>query len=160
MSSSRSRNVELARQFANRAVALASASPDDKVLIFGSEQIDLLVELATRGFVDVACSCLSACGAPSIVAERLADIVLAPDVRDEAGLCLLLSKAQRVLAPDGVVVVRIAHSCLPAWLHEDLTAQGFTLVQTEVTPYGAAVLLRRVISNLTPNLLSVKRLMA
>jgi hypothetical protein len=83
----------------------ADARLTDKVTILGNTQIDLLLALAKKGFVDV--SCRKADG-PHVAGDA-ADVVVAPSIASETELAVAAAEARRSLKQSGVFLARQAN---------------------------------------------------
>jgi hypothetical protein len=103
---------------------LADARLTDKVTILGRAQIDLLLALAQKGFVDV--SCRNADG-PHVTADP-ADVVVAPAIASEAELVVAAAEARRSLKQSGVFLARLA----------DLSSAALGVVDDVLGRYGFA----------------------
>lgn len=84
---------------------LADAKLTDKVTILGHAEIDLLLALARKGFMDV--SCRNANGPH--VASDAADVVVAPAVANETELAAAATEARRALKQNGIFLARLAN---------------------------------------------------
>ena len=102
----------------------ADARLTDKVTILGQAQIDLLLALAKKGFVDV--SCRDARGPH--VATDAADVVVAPAIASEAELAA--AEARRSLKHSGVFLARLADLSVAALdaIDDILGRYGFAAV--------------------------------
>jgi hypothetical protein len=102
------------------------------VVVVGCEQIELLIELAHRGFADLTCR--SALGGPSI-ATSSADIVVAPALDRERQLAAALVRIERALRPGGVLFLGISGRPFKTekqQIEKFLRQHGFAFVRTDV----------------------------
>jgi hypothetical protein len=83
----------------------ADAQLTDKVTILGNTQIDLLLALAKKGFVDVSCRNVHG---PHIAADD-ADVMVAPAIANESELAVAAAEARRSLKQSGVFLARLAN---------------------------------------------------
>src|SRR5690242_7892656 len=104
MSTSHACNRGTAAHIARDMIELAGARPTDSVTIMGCEQIELVLELAARGFLDVGCR--RPAGGPG--GEKLADIIVAPEIRSEQELAEVLPRLSRAVRPDGALLIGTA----------------------------------------------------
>ncbi len=117
-------------------VELAGAKPSDSVTIIGCGHIDLLLELAARGFRDVTCRRLA--GGPT--GEQPADIVVAPAI-NEKQLAEILPRLSRAMRPDGALLIGTAERSLPFSqpTYDFLAEHGFAIARVAPSD-GRAVL--------------------
>jgi hypothetical protein len=87
---------------ANELVAASAAHPADKVIIAGTDQLELLIALLRQGCSNIDCRSPE-CG-PHPRAGAM-DVVIAPAVRSEAELRHTLHRFGFVLRPRGVFMV-------------------------------------------------------
>ena len=92
---------EIASDFVQEIAKLVGSKPAGRVLLLGCEHIELLIQLAQHGFVDVTC-CRVLAGPHA--AESSADIIIAPAVDREPEFPAVLSRLTRGLRPDGVLI--------------------------------------------------------
>lgn len=83
-------------------IRVAGISHEDRIMIAGSNQLDLLIGLCERGFDNVGCRAAQ-CG-PHLAGEP-ADLLLLPGVTSEAQLLAVLKWLGPELSPDGVILV-------------------------------------------------------
>jgi hypothetical protein len=83
----------------------AAARFTDKVTILGNSEIDLLLALSKKGFLDV--SCRNADG-PHVACDA-ADVVVAPAVANEIELAAAAAEARRSLKRSGVFLAQLAN---------------------------------------------------
>jgi hypothetical protein len=84
-------------------IELSGAHPEDKVIIAGAKNLDLLVSLMRHGFAEVICQ--SSTQDPC-VGQSPADIILAPAVRSETDLLSILRRLGLALRRGGVLVLQ------------------------------------------------------
>ncbi|HXQ50404.1 MAG TPA: hypothetical protein VN802_04860 [Stellaceae bacterium] len=119
----------LERALAQEVVTASGARPADHVTIAGTDHVEVLVEFIRRGFSNVLCR--SAEHGPHIPAPP-ADVLVAPDVKSEAGLSCVLARLGRDLRPRGILVMTCARTCSPfdeRRLRRVLMDGGFTAVE-------------------------------
>ncbi len=139
MSTHQSCNRRTAARFARQMIELAGARPAHSVTVMGCEQIELLLELAARGFLEVTCRRPE--GGPA--GEKPADIVAAPAIGSEKELIVFLPRLGRALRPDGALLIGTANrSSLPfnQRTYSLLAQHGFAVARV-AQPDGAAVVL-------------------
>ena len=111
-------------------LASVGATRTDRVILVGCEQIELLIELAHRGFADVLCR--SARGGPSI-GDKSADIVVAPNLDREGECTAALLRMERALRPNGVLLLGIGSPPLKTQqIRKFLSQRGFALLHTDL----------------------------
>lgn len=106
-------------------LAASSAQPTDHIVIAGAAQLELLIGLNRRGFLDVTCRSPKA--TPHIPNSE-ADLLLAPALRDEVALSALLRGLGAILRPGGTLLFSLAQpiaSPVRAKLGAVLTVFGF-----------------------------------
>jgi hypothetical protein len=137
MSTSQACNRGTAAHVARDMIELAGARPTDSITVIGCEQIELLLQLAARGFRDVTCR--RPAGGPSD--ERSADIVVAPALSSEKELAEMLPRLNRAMRPDGALLIGAAERSLPfsQRAYDFLAEHGFAIVGV-ARPDGPAVL--------------------
>jgi hypothetical protein len=96
---------ETASLLAQAIVKLVGRKRTGRVMLVGCQHIDLLIQLAQHGFVDV--TCLAVLAGPN-AGEMSADIIIAPAVDREPRLAAVLSRLGRGLRPDGVLFLPVA----------------------------------------------------
>jgi hypothetical protein len=132
MSTSQVRGRETASHLTEQLIKLAGAKPTDRVTIVGPEQIEMLIELAGRGFVEV--TCCAAKGGPN-AGEGPVDLVVAPAVHSEAELLAILARLSRSLRPGEELLFGTADPRPATWkrrLPQLLTQYGFVLVRKHI----------------------------
>jgi hypothetical protein len=134
MNSEQYPSTAVARRLVDRIVALADAGRDDRVLVIGWSCVDFVLELARRGFQDVACCVLD--GAPHAGV---------PGVHGERGLHTVLSYLGRGLCPRGALVIATDEES-SEWLDRRraiLVRRGFVFFRSQLEPDGGFVICRR-----------------
>jgi hypothetical protein len=135
-----------ASHLTEQLIKLAGAKPTDRVTIVGCEQIDILIEFAGRGFVEVTCR--AAMGGPN-AEEASADLVVAPAVHSQAELLAILSRLSRCLRPGGALLFGTADPRPATWkrrLPGLLTQYGFVLVRKHIESADVHILCCRKLS--------------
>ena len=125
---------ETASLLAQAIVKLVGRKRTGRVMLVGCQHIDLLIQLAQHGFVDV--TCLAVLAGP-IAGEMSADIIIAPAVDREPRLAAVLSRLGRGLRPDGILFLGTAGSPMMTriWqIQELLKQQGLAFVRTHLEP--------------------------
>jgi hypothetical protein len=100
----------------------------------GCEHIELLIQLAQQGFVDV--TCLDVTAGPN-AGEMSADSIIAPAVDREPELAAVVSRLGRGLRPDGVLFLGIAGSLIMGRMRQIqglLIQHGFAFVRMHLEP--------------------------
>jgi hypothetical protein len=146
MSTSQVHSRETASHLTEQLIKLAGAKPTDRVTIVGCEQIEMLIGLAERGFVEV--TCCAAMGGPN-AGEAPVDLVAAPAVHSEAELLAILSRLSRGLRPGGALLFGTANPRPATWkrrLPQLLTRYGFVLVRKHVESTDVHILCCRKLS--------------
>jgi hypothetical protein len=119
-------------------IELAGARQTDSVTLIGCEQIELVLELATRGFLDVTCR--RPTGGPA--GEKSADIIVAPGIGSQQELTEMLPRLSRALRPDGALLIGTADRLPSPFNHrtyEFLAEHGFAIARA-ARPDGLTVL--------------------
>jgi hypothetical protein len=125
---------EAASLLAQAIVKVVGRRRSGRVMLVGCEHIELLIQLAQHGFVDV--TCLAVLTGPN-VGEMSADIIIAPGVDREPRLAAVLSRLGRDLRPDGVLILGIAGSLIMTrmrQIQELLIQQRLAFVRTHLEP--------------------------
>jgi hypothetical protein len=133
----------MASKFAESLTNLVGVKLTDRVVIFGCEHIELLVELAARGFVEITCR--APIGGPN-TEDGAADLVVVPALRTEAMLLGILSRLNRNGRPDAMLVIGIVGSKISAWqqrLPQTLANHGFALVRAPLQTGDLSILCAR-----------------
>jgi len=119
---------KIASIFTEQVLKLAGRERTERVIVVGREHIELLIQLAQLGFVDVTCR--DALRGPN-AGEMAADIMVAPAVNREPKWTALLSRLERGLRPNGVLLLGIAGAGLTIQarhIRRFLLQRGFALV--------------------------------
>jgi hypothetical protein len=135
-----------ASHLTEQLIKLAGAKHADRVTVVGCEQIEMLIELLGRGFVEVTCR--SALGGPNS-GEASADLIVAPAVHSEPELLAILSRLSRSLRPGGMLLLGMADRLPAVWkrpLPQLLTQCGFALVRKHIESTEVAILCCRKLS--------------
>lgn len=137
MSNNQVCNRETAVHLARDMIELAGARPSHSVTVMGCDHIELLLELAARGFRDVTCR--RPTGGPA--GEEPADIVVAPAIGSEQELAAMLPRFSRAMRPDGALLIGTAARSLPLSqrAYDFLAEHGFAMARV-ARPDGPAVL--------------------
>lgn len=117
------------QDLAREVVAASGAQPTDNVTIAGTENIEILIELIRRGCSHVLCR--SAVHGPHMAAPP-ADVLIAPNVKSETELHIVLTRLGHDLRPRGALVVSCPENCRclsERGLRRLLVAAGFTAVE-------------------------------
>ena len=117
-----------------------------RVLLVGSDQIELLIALASCGFAEVTCR--SAQAGPGI-AERSADVVLAPTLYHQHEYAASLRRIERALRPGGMLIVGISSSPLKMrgrQIRKLLVQRGFAFVSADLEVGGLQMLCCRKVT--------------
>lgn len=133
-------SCEIASLVAQEITKLVGSKRSDRVMIVGCEHIELLIQLAHQGFVDVTCR--AALAGPN-AGEMPADIIVAPAVHREPKLAALLSRLERGLRPDGVLLLGTAGAGLTTQVRQIrrfLIQHGFTFVRMHLEPADVHIL--------------------
>jgi hypothetical protein len=112
---------ETAARLAQHLIASTGAKPADRVAIVGREQIELLVALASRGFMEVTC----ADSGPAAGKDPV-DVLIAPAVKSEADLGEVLACWGATLRCGGTLL--IGSDAAPR-LRNVLDRQGFAVTR-------------------------------
>jgi hypothetical protein len=151
------REILSARQVCTRKIAsiltdqvikLAGRERTGRVIIVGCEHIELLIQLAQHGFVDVTCRSLLI--GPN-AGEMTADIMIAPAVDREPELAAVLSRLAHGLRPDGALFLVTTSSLITTRMRQIqklLKQSGFTFVRMHLAPADTELLYCRRISAL------------
>ena len=136
MSTNQGCNRETAAHLVHDMIELAGAEPSDSVTVIGCDHIELLLELATRGFRDVTCRRRG--GGPA--GEEPADIVVAPAI-SEKQLAEMLPRLNRAMRPHGALLISTAERSLPfsQRTYDFLAERGFAIARV-AQPDGRTVL--------------------
>jgi hypothetical protein len=136
MSSNQGCNRGTAARFVRDMMELAAAKPSESVTVIGCDHIELLLELAARGFRDVTCR--RPAGGPAD--EQPADIVVAPAI-SEKELAETLPRLSRAMRPDGALLISTAERSLPfsQRTYDFLAERGFAIARV-AQPDGRTVL--------------------
>ncbi|HEV2551947.1 MAG TPA: hypothetical protein VGU20_31860 [Stellaceae bacterium] len=126
MSSNEGCNRGTAAHFARDMIELAGAEPSHSITVIGCDHIELLLELAARGFRDVTCR--RPLGGPA--GEEPADIVVAPAI-SEKELAEMLPRLSRAMRPDGALLISTAERSLPfsQRTYDFLAEHGFAIAR-------------------------------
>jgi len=113
---------------ADELIAASYAHPSDKIIVAGANQLDLLIALLRRGFLDAAC--VSADHDLHATADA-ADILIAPALEVEGDLLRILDCLGGALRPGGMLVIRAssATSCTEQQLLATFLQFGFAAVE-------------------------------
>jgi hypothetical protein len=106
-------------------------------MVIGCDHIELLLELAARGFRDVICR--RPLGGPA--GEQPADIVVAPAISEEQ-LAEMLPRLSRAMRTDGALLIGTVDRSLSPFNHrtyEFLAEHGFAIARA-ARPDGLTVL--------------------
>jgi len=125
---------EIASIFTEEILKLASKERTGRVTIIGCEHIELLIELAQHGFVDVACR--DALAGPH-ADEMAADIIVVPIANRKLESPAVLSRLSRGLRPGGVLFLGTAGTLLMTrkrQIQALLIQQGFAFTRIHVEP--------------------------
>jgi hypothetical protein len=107
-------------------------------MVIGCDHIELLLELAARGFRDVTCRRLL--GGPA--GEQPADIVVAPAI-SEKQLAEMLPRLSRAMRAHGALLIGTADRSLSPFNHltyEFLAEHGFAIARAAERSGGLTVL--------------------
>jgi hypothetical protein len=131
MSKKEACSCDTALFFAEEISRLVAEPKTARVVLVGSEHIELLLQLAHRDFGDV--TCCAALAGPSLGASS-ADIIVAPAIDREQQLRAFLCRLQRALRPDGVLLLGTAasRSTMRARLHKLLAENGLAFVRKHI----------------------------
>ena len=102
LSMQRTLSHEAASNLAGEITRLVDGRRIDRVIVVGCQQIELLVQLAHRGFADVTCR--AALAGPN-AGEMSADLIIVLAVDHEPRLTSLLSRVLRCLRPGGLLLL-------------------------------------------------------
>jgi hypothetical protein len=144
LSMQRTLSHEAASSLAEEITRLVDGRRIDRVIVVGCQQIELLVQLAHRGFADVTCR--AGLAGPN-AGELSADLIIVPAVDHEPRLTLLLSRVVRGLRPEGLLLLCIGASPFTTRVRQTrkaLRQSGFEIVQRQ-EPSGLHVLCCRKI---------------
>ena len=119
---------EVAALFGQEVSKLSSASGSARILVVGPEHIELIIELANRGFFDVCCRSLTGPNA----GELSADIVIAPAMDCEPKLLAFVTSLERTLQPNGILLLGTTTSfptVQTRFLQKHLRQSGFIVAR-------------------------------
>jgi hypothetical protein len=136
MGMSQTHGRDVASHLVKELITLAGARPTERVIVVGCEHIEVLIALAQRGFIEVACR--TAASGPN-AGEAPADLLVAPTVRSEAELLVILSRLNCCLRPGAALLFGTAGSLPAAWrkrLPKLLRQRGFVLVRRHIGSSG------------------------
>ena len=139
---------EATSNLAEEITRLVDGRRIDRVIVVGCQQIELLVQLAHRGFADVTCR--AGLAGPN-AGELSADLIIVPAIDREPRLTLLLSRLVRGLRPDGLLLLCTGASPFTARLQQTqkiLRQNGFAIVRRQLEPATLQVLYCRKIAAL------------
>jgi hypothetical protein len=100
---------ETASDAVHKIIKLVGSKRVGPVVVIGCEHIELLIQLAEHGFVDVTC-CRVLAGPHAV--ETSADIIIAPAADREPEFPAVLSHLARGLRPGGVLLLGTAGTLL------------------------------------------------
>lgn len=118
-------------------ITMADPAPDSRIAIVTPGGLDLACELIRRG-----CSTASIVRLDDRIRAHEADIVIIPQATTADILERAIPFARRMLAPMGVVVLRLAADrtdLLYAWARRQLLLNGFTAIRV-ATAHGETLL--------------------
>jgi hypothetical protein len=116
------------RDFAQEFITASGARPSDNVIISGAGNLEILIEFIQRGFSHVICQ---SDHAPHITTQP-ADILIAPDVKNETDFHNILTLLARDLRPHGLLIISSTSkdpSITELALRRLLKEGGFTAVK-------------------------------
>lgn len=125
-----------ANGLADELITASDAHPWDKIVIAGADQLELLILLLRRGFIDAAC--LSTALGPTPKRNE-ADIVITPTIHCEKDLSDVLRRFGCTLRPDGTLVAHMAGSDALSnqCLRSIFPKFGFSVIERLDTRYQA-----------------------
>jgi hypothetical protein len=131
------------RTLADEFIALSGAKPPDNVIISGTGNLEILIEFIQRGFSHVICQ---SDHTPHVTSQP-ADILIAPNVKNESDFLNVMTLLARDLRPQGLLVI-LCTSTDPSFtelaLRRLLKESGFAAVkQTNNNPDAGAILCAR-----------------
>ena len=128
MSTDNRQRQSCTRALAHALIRVSHAQPTDNVTIAGAGHLELLVELMRDGYGHALCRSVD--HGPHM-ARPPADILVAPNVRDESDLCNILQRLGSDLRPRGLIVFSCAQSDTfgDRNLRRVLIERGFTAVE-------------------------------
>ena len=111
-----------------RDVLSHGAASRDRVVVVGSDQIEVVVELAHHGFDEVACQ--SAQAGPGLGNET-ADIIIAPALDRDPSCIAALERFERALKPNGLLFLGAGGALSPRLrqIRNFLKQRGFTFTR-------------------------------
>jgi hypothetical protein len=119
---------ETASLLADEIIKLVGRCRTERVILVGCQNIELLVQLAHGGFLDVTCR--SALNGPN-AGEMSADIIIVPAVDRQRELPMVLSRLSRSLCSGGIILLSTSSSqsetCLRR-IQRVLRQHGFEIV--------------------------------
>jgi hypothetical protein len=126
-------NREIASLFAQATINLVGSKRTDRITLVGREHIELLIQLAHCGFVDVMCR--DALAGPN-TGEMSADLIIAPGADRGPQLAALLSRLEHGLNPDGVLLLGAGEglSTRLRQIRKLLIERGFHYVDSYMKP--------------------------
>jgi hypothetical protein len=136
---------EAAALFSREVTKLSNASGSARILVVGPEHIELIIELANRGFVDV---CRRSLTGPN-AGELSADIVIAPAIDCEPKLLAFVTSLERTLPPNGILLLGItipSSTVQTRFLQKRLRQSGFTVARAHLASAGIVVLCCRKVA--------------
>jgi hypothetical protein len=125
---------EAASNLAEEITRLVDGRQIDRVIVVGCQHIELLAQLAHRGFADVTCR--AGLAGPN-AGEMSADLIIVPAVDHEPRLTLLLSRLVRSLRRDGLLLLCIGASPFTTRVRQTrkvLRQSGFEIAHRTETP--------------------------
>jgi hypothetical protein len=122
-------NHEAASLFAETIMELVDRRRTDHVIVVGAQNIELVVQLARHGFLDVTCR--SMLTGPT-VGTRSAGIIIVPGVDRVPEWPAVVPRLARALRPGGVLVLRWSGSSSAVRLRQLqklLSQHGFSFIR-------------------------------
>jgi hypothetical protein len=129
-------NRESASDFVREIVKLVGDKRAGRVILIGCEHIELLIQLAQHGFLDVTC-CKGLAGPNA--GEMSADIVIAPAADREPQFPAVLSRLTHGLQPDAILILGTAGALIMTrvkHIQALLIQRGFAFTRMHLEPAG------------------------
>jgi hypothetical protein len=140
MSTSTACSRQTASHLVEQAIRLGAARPDDRVTIVGGGEIEVMIALASHGFLEVDCRGAARVG---LGGRGTADCVIVPAVDNETKLAGLLKALGAALRPGGTLVLNLPNSMSRAAekrLQACLLQHRFGQLRAAVDPDGGETL--------------------
>jgi hypothetical protein len=125
------------------------AQPEDPLIAMADPAMDSRIAVISPGALDIACQLIrhgyqtaSVMRVDDRVRPHEADVVIIPQIADSAFIARAIPFAHRLLAPMGVVVLRLPHDRTgrtTAYARQQMILNGFTAIRV-TTAHGETLL--------------------